>query len=312
MLSAQRLQLKTMLPNEFLKYPMRRHGMDHDRYEWTNIFDRKPIDWGDNKKVALMVTVPIEFFPLNQEGKPFKAPGGMMTNYPDFRHYTSRDYGNRVGIFRFFKIFQELGIRANMAVNAAVAERYPELIVEINALNHEIIGHGINMDVLHYGGLDPTKERSQIKTALETLRSISGQAVKGWISPAYSESFNTPDILTEFGVKYVGDWANDELPYTMETANGNLIAMPISQEINDRQIIINYHHSEDSFVQQIKDQYDYLSEESDKYGGRVLSIVVHPYIMGLPYRIKALKEALQYVKEQSNVFCATGSDLLNG
>ena len=30
------------------------------------------------------------------------VPGGMTMPYPDLRHYSLRDYGNRVGIYRAF------------------------------------------------------------------------------------------------------------------------------------------------------------------------------------------------------------------
>ena len=298
------------LPDDFLQYPLRRHGMDHNRYEWSNIFERQPIQWPNGAKVALLITVPIEFFPLNPQGNPFKAPGSMVTAYPDFRHYTTRDYGNRVAVFRFLKLFKELGITVNFAVNSAVAVRYPELIAELTADGHEIVAHGVDMDTLHYGGMDEVQERAQVAESVTTMRQISGQKVRGWLSPAASESFNTPDILTEFGIEYVCDWANDELPYSMQTKNGNLTAMPISQELNDRQIIVNYHHTEDSFVQQVKDQFDWLHAESAQHGGRVLSLTLHPYIMGLPYRIRALREALTYIMQQPNVWSATGSTLL--
>ena len=297
------------LPEAFLQYPQRRHGMDQDRYDWSNLFERKPIVWPNGAKMALLVVVPIEFFPLNQQGKPFKAPGGMVTAYPDFRHYSSRDYGNRVAVFRFFKLFSELGIKATFAVNSAVAERYPSLIQEINDLGHEIMAHGVDMDTLHFGGMDEAQERRQVAESVTKLRQISGQPVRGWLSPAVSESFQTPDLLTEFGIKYVGDWANDELPFQMQTKNGNLMALPVSQEINDRQIIINYHHDELSFVQQIKDQFDWLAEESEKQGGRILSLTVHPYIMGLPYRIQALREALSYVMNQEKVVSLTAGEI---
>lgn len=297
------------LSEEFLQYPMRRHGMDHDRYSWSNLFERPPIVWPNNAKIALLITVPIEFFPLNQQGKPFKAPGGMLTAYPDFRHYSSRDYGNRVAVFRFFNLFEQLGIKANFAVNSAVAERYPVLIEEINRRGHEIVAHGVDMDTLHYGGMDEATERAQVEESVTKLRQISGQSVLGWMSPAVSESFQTPDLLTEYGIKYVCDWANDDLPYPIQTRNGTLIAMPVSQEINDRQIIVNYHHDEASFVQQIKDQFDWLYAEAQQYGGRILSLTVHPYIMGLPYRIHALREALSYIMQHQDAVAMTGQEI---
>lgn len=299
------------LPPEFLTYPHRRHGMDHDRYGWSNLFERPSVAWPHGADVAVLITIPLEFFPLDQQGKPFKAPGGMMTAYPDFRHYTSRDYGNRVGIFRLFSVLESLGLKATIPVNSVLAEKYPRLIAEINRRGHEIIAHGIDMDALHYGGLDPETERQRVQAAVETLRRVSGQRVRGWLSPAFSESFQTLDLLAEAGIEYVGDWANDDLPYALRTDHGRLVAMPVSQELSDRQIIVNYHHTEDSFAQQIQDQFDTLRAESQRYGGRLLSLTLHPYISGLPYRIRALREALAYVAGQAGVWSATGSEMLD-
>ena len=297
------------LPQEFLQYPNRRHGMDHDLYEWSNIFQRKPLQLPNNAKVGLMVTIPLEYFPLNPIGKPFKAPGSMVTNYPDYRHYTTRDYGNRVGVFRLLNVMNAFNIKANFAINAELAERYPFLLKNIVEGGHEIIAHGYNMDTLHYGEMDIELERNQVKKSIEILQHSSGKTIIGWMSPAYSQSFNTLDVLVENGIKYVCDWANDELPFTIKTKNGCLTSIPVTQELSDRQIIINNHHSEDSFVQQIKDQFDYLYEESEKYGGRILSLNITPYIMGLPYRIKSFVEVLEYVTTQQNVVNVTGIDL---
>jgi allantoinase len=123
--------------------------------------------WPHQAKVALMITIPVEFFPLNPVGKPFKAPGSMVTAYPDFRHYTTRDYGNRVGIFRLLKVLDEFNLKANFAVNSEVASRYPALIEEILKNGHEIIAHGVDMDELHYGGMDSAHEAYLVEKSLD-------------------------------------------------------------------------------------------------------------------------------------------------
>ena len=43
------------LDREFLEYPMRRHGMDHDRYEWSMLADRTPLRWPGEKPLALWI-----------------------------------------------------------------------------------------------------------------------------------------------------------------------------------------------------------------------------------------------------------------
>lgn len=298
------------LPEEFLQYPMRRHAMDHDLYKWQNHFERTPFVLPNNAKLAIMITMPLEYFPLNTTGKPFKAPGSMVTNYPDFRHYTTRDYGNRVGVYRILEILEQFNVKANVAVNAVIAEKYPYLIKQIEDAQHEILAHGYDMDALHYGNMDLQQEEEQMDNSLEILKKNTNSKIIGWMSPAFSESFNTLELLAKKGIQYVCDWANDELPYTIKTKQGNIVAMPITQELSDRQIIINYHHTEDSFVQQVKDQFDCLYTEAEKYGGRILSLQITPYITGLPYRIKMLEEILSYVKGKDNVISVTACELL--
>lgn len=94
----------------------------------------------------------------------------------------------------------------------------------------------------------------------------------------------------------------------MDTAYGNLVAMSVSQEISDRQIIINYHQTEDSFQQQVCDQLNVLSEEAGLYGGRILSLTLTPYISGLPFRISTIQSILKYASENS-VISLTGSEI---
>ncbi len=297
------------LEQSYLEYPKRRYGMDNDFYEWSNMFARKPIKWSNGAKIAVWIVTSLEFFPLNPSGVPFKAPGSMVTPYPDYRHYTTRDYGNRVGVFRIMKSLEKFGLRGSYAVNSRVAERYPFLIEEINRRNGEIIAHGVDMDTLHYGGQDVKIEREQVRESLTKLREISGQKVLGWLSPAKSESMNTLQLIENEGVEYVCDWVNDDLPYKMKV--GNLHSMPLSTELSDRQIITDYKHSEAEYAVQIKDAFDCLYGETERFGGRVLALSLNPYIIGLPYRIKALEEVLKYITSHEGVWSASGEEILN-
>lgn len=297
------------LPEDYLNYPHRRYGMDHDRYDWSILPERAPVTWPGGARVALWVTVTSEFFPINERGKPFKAPGGMVTAYPDYRHYTSRDYGNRVGIFRLMKVMSDLGIPASCAMNAAVARRYPYLVRRVMKSGWELMGHGLDMDHLHHGELDEAEERALIQESLKILRDISGQPVNGWLSPARSQSARTPDLLAAEGIDYMGDWANDDMPYAFRTANGPILNMPCAHEISDRQVFINYHHTEKDFYEQIKDQFDYLYKESATQGGRIMSLMLTPYISGLPFRIKTVEAALNYILGHKDVWVANGADI---
>lgn len=299
------------LDPKFLEYPRRNYGMDHDRYPWSMLTDRPQINWPNGKHLALWVNVSLQFFPLDQKGKPFKVPGGMTMPYPDLRHYSLRDYGNRVGIYRFFEAFDRFGVKPTIAMNTRLAERYPYLLEKVLGRNDEIICHGWHMDSLHYGGQDEAEEAELIGRSLERLRTLSGQQVRGWLSPAKNESHNTPDLLAANGIEYICDWVNDELPYRFTTKNGQLFAMPLSTELEDQFILMNNLHSEQSYLDQIKDACDYLLAEAKREGGRMLALSLHPWMLGQPHRIGVLEQALEYIMQQEGVWSASAGEILD-
>jgi peptidoglycan/xylan/chitin deacetylase (PgdA/CDA1 family) len=292
-----------MISDDYLKYPRRRYGMDHDRYDWSIVPARPAVAWPGGARIALWVTVSLQWFPLDQKGQPFKPLGSLQTAYPDLRHYTLRDYGNRVGIWRVFKALERHGIRASAPVNAAVATRYPALVQELVSRNWELLGHGLDMDHLHYEGMKD--EKDLVSRSLCALRNFG--KIRGWLSPAKSESSETLDLLGAEGLDYVCDWVNDDLPYPVRTKAGELIAMPHSADIDDAAILIGMHHDEDEFRDQLTDQLDVLHRE----GGRVMSISLHPWVIGQPYRIGALQEALEHIMRRPGVWPATGAEILD-
>ena len=93
-------------PN-LLDYQHRRYGMDHERYEWSMLQDREPVHWPDGKPLALWVNVSVQHFPLSGDKPTVAPPGALTMPYPDLRHYTLRDYGNRIGIFRLLEALEK-------------------------------------------------------------------------------------------------------------------------------------------------------------------------------------------------------------
>ncbi len=296
--------------NPLLQYDHRRYGMDHDRYDWSMLKDRPAIQWPDGKKVALWVNVSLQFFPLVQTDKTFPVPGGMRMPYPDLRHFSLRDYGNRVGIYRILKALDAHGIKPTIAMNADLATRCPALRQRIVDRGDEIIAHGLNMDALHHSGIDPALESERIKTTVDTLRDLTGQPVEGWLSPGKSQSFDTPDLLARHGLRYQCDWVNDALPYPFRTQNGPLVAMPLSTELEDTHILMNNLHSEDSYVEQVEDACRFLLTEAETQGGRMLALSIHPWLLGQPHRIRKLDALLGALTAHEGVWSATASEII--
>jgi len=297
------------LDPSYLVYARRRHGMDHDLYPWSNLFERPAISWPDGKRVLSWIVIDLEWFPITPNDKPFRAPGHMQTAYPDYRHYTSRDYGNRVGIYRLLDALKAVGARASVAANGAIADRYPGLIADIVADGHEIIAHSTDMNGTIATGIGEEAERTLIATSLAALEKIAGTRPTGWLSIARSQSFDTPRLLAEAGVRYMCDWVNDDLPYRMSTASGPILNLPLNHELSDRQVLNVQQQSIDSYCEQIRDAFGWLEDEAGRHGGRILPLNLTPYIIGLPYRMAAFEGLLGWLAAQPSHGFARGDEI---
>ncbi len=299
------------LPDAHLQYPLMRQGMDHDRYAWSMLTQRPRLKWPQNKPLAVWVNVCLQHFPLNPQGKPVKLPGSMSMPYPDLRHFSLRDYGNRVGIYRFLQAFDRFNIQPSFAINAALIERNPYLMDLLAERQPDVIAHSWSMDTPHAGGLDIETERTTVSQSLDALRHRFGP-IDGWLSPGRLQSANTPELIKAEGLRYHCDWVNDELPYAFHTAHGDLWALPLSTELEDRFVVQDNLHSESSWAQQVLDAFDFLLAESRSSGhARLLSLNLHPWVMGQPHRMKHLETVLERISAHAEVWHATPKTLLS-
>lgn len=299
------------LPDSYFVYEKRHAGPDHGHYPASPVRDRAPVSLPGGASLGLWVVVPLEFFPLNPSGQPFKAPGAMQTPYPDLRHYTTRDYGNRVGAYRLLKLFGKLGLRVTFAVQGAVAERYPGLIKDVLGDGHDICAQGWDTDSLHHSGLSEAVETGYITRTLDAIQGAVGHRPDGWISPARAEGFATPARLAANGINWFADWAHDDLPTRFQTEAGELAALPLSNELDDWQILVTYGRPEHEWVAQVSDATDWLSAEAARLSSpRILTLMVRPYVSGLPYRVKALGDSLKGVLDRPGVAALTPKDLV--
>jgi allantoinase len=280
--------------------PLRRYGMDHDRYAWSMLEDRPPIQWPGAAALAVCLVVPLQHYAIQQNDKPYKVPGGMQTTYPDLRHASLRDYGNRVGIYRVLEVLDSHPLRPAFALNSDLLDHYPALVRRIVARGDEIVGHGARMDALHHAGLSTDAERAMITTPLQRLTQLTGQRPTAWWSPVRGQSPHTPDLLAAAGIRVSLDWLNDELPYPQNTSAGTLWNLPLSLELEDRFVLMNNLHSEQSYAEQVCDAIDFLLEEAAQLNaGRLLTLVVHPWLLGQPHRIAELDHVLTHLRMAS-------------
>jgi peptidoglycan/xylan/chitin deacetylase (PgdA/CDA1 family) len=300
------------LPDDYLCYPYRRPGMEHGRYVYSNLFKRMPVTWPGRARIALWIVPTLEFFPLDMAPVGVKPPGHLDRPYPDLWNYTLRDYGNRVGFARIFRALEQRGLKASVAISSRLADRSPHVMREVKRLGFEVIAHGVDMGKIHTTGVSIETERAWVETSLTTLRRLSGQAVKGWYSPAHSETHATLDLIAAQGCTYVCDWVNDDMPYRLETASGPMHAMPHAHEISDLTLFHTYKYKPREFARQITDHFDWLYREAGRSdcGGRIVALSLRPWLSGVPHRIAAVEAVLDHIGRHAGVWNATGSEIL--
>jgi allantoinase len=278
---------------------------EHDRFDYSPIIDRPRLSWPNDARVAVWVIPNIEHFL-------FDRPSTRLTNLPvnpDVLNYSWRDYGVRVGIWRMMEVMERYGVKGTVALNSDVCARYPRIIEEGKKVGWEWMGHGNNNSTL-FGGQSEAEERALIKDVVTTISKSVGKAPRGWLSPALSETMRTLDILAENGIEYVGNWVNDDQPYPMRVKKGSMIAMPYSVEINDIPALLDLHQSPETFGQMICDQFDVLYEDGAQ-SGRVMSICLHPFLVGYPHRSKYFAKALHHITSRQEVWLTTGGAIVD-
>ena len=130
-------------------------------FPYSPIIHRPPLKWPNGAHVALWVIPNIEFFALDEKVPP--GSGGTGVPVPDVPTWSSRDYGNRVGVFRLMEVLDRHGIRATVALNSELTAAHPAIMTAIAEAN--------SGDAIAYGA-DPWTE--QATRELKRLAGASG------------------------------------------------------------------------------------------------------------------------------------------
>jgi peptidoglycan/xylan/chitin deacetylase (PgdA/CDA1 family) len=283
-------------------------GTYHSFYDRVPLPKRPPLKWPNNASVAFAVLVSAEYYEMQPPDNAFippNVPGGFGRGpYPDFRVYTARAYGNRVGVFRLFEALDRYGMAATVAIDALTAQHCPAVAEQAVKRGYEIIGHGQSVTRVISAHMHEDEEREHIRASLDAIEAACGRRPLGWHSPEYGESARTPALLTELGVQYVLDWPNDEQPYTMTTTAGTITSIPVAVDCED--VFSHFHRriTMSRWVSCVTEALDRLATDGISTG-RLLVLNVHPWLMGHPFRVSYFEELLQHITGRKDVWVTT-------
>jgi peptidoglycan/xylan/chitin deacetylase (PgdA/CDA1 family) len=232
------------------------------------------------------------------------APTGASL-LPDVPHWSWHEYGMRVGVWRFFDLFRVRGIKPTLAINARVCEDYERVAEEARREAWEFMGHAYDQMPIH----KHENQKDMINRSMDILERFTGKRPLGWLGPGLTQTHETPELLAAAGVKYIGDWVYDDEPDIIRTANGPLVTLPYTVELNDIAMMIVQHHESDYLLRRAIDAFDRLYAEGE-HRAKVMAVAIHPYISGQPHRIKYLEAIYDYAAKFDGVLHWNGEQIL--
>jgi len=278
----------------------------HERLPYSAIIEREPLKLPGAARVAVWVVVNVEVWDIGRlmPRQVLPPPTGMV-QLPDVPHWSWHEYGMRVGFWRLKAALDRRGIVPSLTCNARVCEVYPQVVTAARAADWEFMGHSYDQRPIH----SEPDQRSMIARCVSALEAHTGRRPVGWLSPGLTETLYTPEYLAEAGIRYIADWVIDDEPCTLSTQKGPLVALPYTVELNDIAIMAVQHHAAGEFVTRCLDQFERLYEEGGERA-KIMAIAVHPYISGVPHRIKFFEQVLDALAQKPGVVFWTGERIL--
>jgi len=277
--------------------------LPNERLAYSPIVERSKLALPDGARLAVWVIVNIEEWnPRETMPRTVLTPPAGGSPTPDVPNWAWHEYGNRVAFWRMLDVFDTLGIRAALAINGSAIRSYEPISRAALERGWEFIGHGFGQKNMQ----KVDDERADIRKTTEAIRAFTGQAPRGWLGPGLTETWETPDILVEEGYDYVCDWVLDDQPLYLKTRTKPIVSVPYTQECNDVAMMLIQHHAAAEYRDRAIDQFEQLYADAQKEP-RVMALVVHPYIMGVPHRMRYFREALAHIRARQGVVFTTGS-----
>lgn len=209
------------------------------------------------------------------------------------------NYGPRQGYARIAAAFAAHGVCASFSTCGRAAQSTPWLIRDAVARGHEISCHGWRWET--HAGMDETREREVIARTHAAIARIAGEPPVGWHTRS-ATSVHTRRLLIEHGgFTYDSNAYDDDIPYM----DGPHVVLPYAFDTNDMRFAPG-----GGFVQG-RDFADYVIAGFDRLyaegarAARMLSIGLHPRIIGRPARIGGLEAVLDHIARHEGVWIAT-------
>ncbi len=278
-----------------------------DRINYSAIVDRKPLILPGDGKVIVWPVVNLEEWPPELPlPRRVLTPPGEGGHVPDIPNWCWSEYGMRIGVWRLMEALAEFNVTPTVSMNGTVPKAYPRVAEAALEAGWEFMGHSYIQKPMY----EIEDEAEAIFKTMETMKDFCGYKPRGWMGPGLTQTENTPELLVEAGFEYTADWILDDQPCEVKTQKGKLYSIPYTTELNDIPIMLSQNHVSSILYDRTMDYFETLLREGEK-NVRIMCIAVHPYIHGVPHRIKYFRQIFKELSDNPAVVFMTGSEILD-
>ncbi len=278
-----------------------------DRLAYSPIAGRQKLALPGGARMAVWVIVNVEEWdPTQTMPRTVITPPAGGSPSPDVPNWAWHEYGNRVGFWRMLEVFDAFEIPGTLAINGSAIAAYPAIVAAAKARNWEFMGHGFTQRNMQ----KVPDEREDIRRTAAVIADATGRRPRGWLGPGLTETWETPDLLVEEGYDYVCDWVLDDQPVWLKTRTRPIVNIPYTQECNDIAMMLIQHHKASEYRDRAVDQLEQIYADAAG-SARIMAIVIHPYVMGAPHRLKYFRAVFETIRRRPGVLFWTGEQILD-
>ena len=268
----------------------------------------RKIEWPDKAKIALSIVFNVEAWSADRTEVPFVSPfPSNAKTEKDSVVVTDREYAQNVGLWRLLDSLDQYHVKMTALVSGLFAERYPEIVKEIDERGHEVAGHSYDQG-RKLITLDPQEEREDIRMSFSALQKATQKKPLGWMSQTARCTERTAGYLAEEGALWHSDYLDDDLPSLLDVNGKRMVAIPYSLITNDMAIYTRQQKDPQEALRLAIYEFDALYQEGEATP-KMMSYGLHPFISGRPGRARAFKEFIDYVSRKQNVWFARRIDI---
>ena len=258
--------------------------------------------WPGDRHLAVVFNVAFEAWTekgasaIGPMGNPLRA-GVFDSNADSYGRY-----GANAGIRRLMSILDRAGISANIYVSGVLSERDPDRVRAIARAGHEIVTHGYAQDLVP-ASLTPEEDEGYVRRATAGLAKVIGAQPTGWISPRATAGDDTFRRLVRHGYKWQGDALDDDLPYLQKYPEGNLVAVPLTIELNDLSHSMRWGRTPRQFVELFDEALSHLL--AARHDVVILDVLCHAHCYGRPAGAWAYDEIAKKCSDRKDIWVTT-------